>query len=205
MKENQSCFQGRISVSLHHKIILTSLVCLAQLPRHRVPASLWSFTHEETCCSHYAPVWVPALLLLPAENLALGRQVSVLPYAYILALGWLLLSSHLAKDKCVFIWPLKTGQLTTSFLKEATRKPTKVLLPTSFHFSPLSGFFFFSPVIGSKNSATFPRAFLTGRILFSSWQVEHVMQFPHYPKGRLHHPVNGSSVIHNTSMANCAV
>lgn len=68
--------------------------------------------------------------------------------------------------------------------QETHKGPSSLKL--SAHFSALSFWvLLFSPIVGGKNLATSPpRAFLTGRVLFSSRQVEHWTQFPHYPKGR---------------------
>lgn len=167
MKGNQSCFQGRISVSLHHKIILTSLVCLAQLPWHRVPTSLWSFTHEETCCSHCSSLgssFTSASCRKPGSRQA-GLCTS--------------LCLHIGPGVVAVVFPPSEGQMCLHMTSEDW--PTYNLLsqrsyqethksPSSYKlsFQPSFWVLLFSPVIGSKNSATFPRAFLTGRILFSS-------------------------------------
>ena len=163
------------------------MVGLAQPPSHQVLISSLSLTREEACCpsaSIYSLTLLPALLQEPW--LQVGRSVYLLMPA-----SWPIVVYLVFPPGEGQMYPHTTSKdqsITSSFLREATRKPTKVLPPTGFQptFQPWTSFLGSSFLSCSRRQclATYLlRASLTGGILFPSCQVEHGTQFPHCPKG----------------------
>lgn len=102
---------------------------LAWLPWHKVPIHLLSLTCRETCCSHSALTYFPNVFPAPLQEpscRSAGLYTS--SYLHLGPASTFPLSEGQRHPHTAFKYP-HTYQLKSSILREAMRRPTKVLSP----------------------------------------------------------------------------